>query len=190
MKYLRALLNIKFLTNLSKEDVGNLKNYLNLRQENMDNLKNYIKIDFCSIRTDIGELVIVYNIFNYSIFDVKLHKFIEKKVELSGGSGDKSTELKTDEYKEIKTIQKQTAGVIEVQRKLQPNEISEINRRIKECKEKDKPIMINVILYVYIECKYVKEPIELRDFRVPAQVLWRIPHTELLNLQSINTTEV
>ena len=176
MKYLRALLNINFLANL--------------RKENINNLKNYIKIDFCSIRTDNGELVIAYNIFNFSIFDVKLHKFIEKKVELSGESGDNSTELKTDEYKEIKPIQKQTAGVIEVKRKLRPNEISEINRRIKECKEKDKPLMINVILYVYIECKYVKEPIELRDFRVPSQVPSRIPHTELLKLQSINTTEV
>ena len=118
-----------------------------------------------------------------------MHKNRVKKYEktkLSGEMGDKTTELKKDEYREDKTIQKQTVEVIEVKRKLQPNEISEINRRIKECKEKDKPLMINVILYVYIECKYVKEPIELRDFQVSSQ----IPHTELLNLQSINPTEV
>lgn len=168
-KYLRTLICIRFLANL--------------RQENMDNLKNYIKIELSFVRADAytDELKIAYNIFNFSIFDIKLSKFIEKKVELSSRN---ALELQTGEYKEYITIQKQTDVRIEVKRKLRPNEIDEINRIIKECKEKDGSSIINILIYFYIECKSTQEPIT-NTLRLPS----RIPHYELLNLQSTNTAK-
>lgn len=167
-KYLRTLIFIRFLANL--------------RQENMDNLKNYIKLKLSFVRVDAhtNKLKIAYNIFNFSIFDVKLDKFIEKKVELSFiHTPGKNIELQTGEYKENKTLQKQTDVPIEVERKLESNEIDEINKIIKECKEKDGSLIINILIYFCIECKYTQEPIT-NTLRLSSQ----IPHYELLNLQS------
>jgi hypothetical protein len=164
-KYLSALLNIKFLADL--------------RKENIENLVGNLSIYLSSVSATSDKLRISYIITNFSIFDVTLYKLLEDRVELSGGIN-RIVELPKSDFQQEKTIKRQKNEVFELERKLDRDDISKIIKKVNKCKESGAPLILTVPITGYFRCEYVKEPLKVCNTCV-----FRVPHYDL-NFREIN----